>query len=289
MFLTVLPIAIAALLVFSPVHRAHAAGSYGNCTGFIDSLPATIGTQGTWCLRKDLSTGMSSGNAITVNANNVTLDCNGFKIGGLAAGVGTNANGIRADNRFNLTVRRCNVRGFRAGIHTSGGGGHLIEHNRLDGNTLVGLAIQSSASRISSNHVIDTGGSTATTGFAEGVFATSGVDIVDNTVSGVLPTPNGSGIGWAYGIYANSNDGGTITGNRVRGLVPAGAGAARGIYDLQAGRAIVRGNDVQGNGGSGSVGVHCSNNKGTARDNLIAGFETGIQNCLASGNTVNGN
>ena len=33
---------------------AQAAESYDNCTGFIDSLPATISTHGVWCLRKNL-------------------------------------------------------------------------------------------------------------------------------------------------------------------------------------------------------------------------------------------
>ena len=40
---------------------ARAAESYDNCTGFIDSLPATITTQGTWCLRKDLAYAIAAG------------------------------------------------------------------------------------------------------------------------------------------------------------------------------------------------------------------------------------
>jgi len=37
---------------------------------------------------------MTSGNAITIATNNVVLDLNSFKLGGLSAGLGTNANGI---------------------------------------------------------------------------------------------------------------------------------------------------------------------------------------------------
>ncbi len=70
---------------------AHAAESYDNCTGFIDSVPATITTQGTWCLRKNLATNITTGNAITIATNNVTIDCNDFKIGGLAAGSASRA------------------------------------------------------------------------------------------------------------------------------------------------------------------------------------------------------
>src|SRR5690606_28675588 len=47
-------------------HAARAAQSYDTCTGFIDSLPATINSQGTWCLRGNVSTAITSGNAIEV-------------------------------------------------------------------------------------------------------------------------------------------------------------------------------------------------------------------------------
>src|SRR5690606_27240382 len=40
----------------------HAAQSYDSCTGFIESVPTTITTQGVWCFRKDLSTSVTSGN-----------------------------------------------------------------------------------------------------------------------------------------------------------------------------------------------------------------------------------
>jgi len=51
----------------------------------------------------------------------------------------------------------------------------------------------------------------------------------------------------------------------------------------------VRDNDVQGTGVAGSVGVTCTDNQATARDNVIAGFASGIDNCDSDGNTVNTN
>lgn len=57
--------------------------------------------QGVWRLRADISTAVSSGNAITVNSNNVIIDCNHFKPGGLAAGIGTQAIGIAGFDRLN--------------------------------------------------------------------------------------------------------------------------------------------------------------------------------------------
>src|SRR5688572_22532073 len=96
-------IAAAPLLALSA--PASAASSYDACTGFIASVPTTISTQGIWCFNKDLNTPVATGSAITVTANNVTIDCNGFKLGGLQAGLGTATVGIFANGRSNLTVR----------------------------------------------------------------------------------------------------------------------------------------------------------------------------------------
>src|SRR4029079_11229258 len=127
---------------------ALAAQSYDNCTGYITVLPAIISTQGTWCLKQDLATANATGAAITINTNNVTIDCNNFKLGGLAAGLGTTAIGIHAAARINATARHCNIRGFLGCIYFSGitGGGHAIEDNRFDGNTYVAAQIEGDGS-----------------------------------------------------------------------------------------------------------------------------------------------
>jgi parallel beta-helix repeat protein len=253
---------------------AEAAESHDSCVGFIDSLPATIATQGVWCLNSDRSTGMTSGNAITINTNNVTIDCNHFRLGGLAAGAGTTAYGIRATSRFNATVRNCNIRGFRIGVDLSGGG-HLVENNSFDSNTWHGVSVSGAGSTIRNNRVIDTGGSTASTGTAFGISASSGVDVLDNTVNGVAPTGVNAN---AFGIRASSNSESSINGNRVRGLAANGTGLNHGIYNTNSGRIMVRDNDVQGSGSSGSIGIRCISSQGTARGNIIAGFETGVLN-----------
>src|SRR5690606_34496442 len=118
-----------------------------------DSLPAVITAQGTWCLRKDLSTSMTSGNAIEIATNNVTLDCNDFKIGGLAAGPATRAVGIHVSERANATVRHCNVRGFSTGALMSGSG-HLVEDNTFDSNTTNGIHAFGRDSVIRNNQIL---------------------------------------------------------------------------------------------------------------------------------------
>ncbi|MEZ0470283.1 hypothetical protein [Luteimonas salinilitoris] len=274
-----LSMAAAALVAPAPAH----AETYHTCKGFIDSVPATISQQGVWCLRQDLSTGITSGTAITVNTSNVTIDCNDFKLGGLAAGAGTGTLGIHANGQFNVSVRNCSIRGFLYGVTLEGGGAHLVERNGLDGNTYMGISVSGPGSMIRSNRVVDTGGSTTS---AYGIFAANGVDVVDNTVNGVAATDtNGS----AFGIYSSANGEASIAHNRVRGLAAASSGSTYGIFNANSGRLSVRDNDVQGTGVVGSIGVRCFTNTATARDNVVAGFETGVANCLLYGNTVNAN
>lgn len=263
---------------------AHAAESYDNCTGFITSLPAVVTTQGTWCMKQDLATAISSGAAITINTNNVTIDCNNFKLGGLAAGPGTFADGIDATDRLNLTVRHCNIRGFLTGLNFAGaGGGHVIEDNRLDGNTAIGMRIDGDGSVVRRNLVIDTGGTT-TNGDITAISIGYSSDAIDNTVSGVLATSGTNGS--ATGIFLYGNGDGTIENNRIRGLVPSGVGKARGVTGYLTDRITIRNNILVGDYGTGSVGVECTGTNGQAVGNVINNFVTGINACSNAGGNV---
>ena len=251
------------------------------CSGFIDALPATITTQGTWCLRGDLSTTLASGEAITIAANNVTIDCNDYKIGGLGAGAATAATGIHTSGRLNATVRNCHVRGFLVGIELVGAsaGGHLVEDNRLDFNTYRAIRVYGDGSTVRRNLVFDTGGSTLFTGTVIAINAVSTVDVLDNTVSGVAATPDSYGNATAVGIALDSSVGSEIAGNRVRGLVSAGTGTVRGIHVVNSEVATVRNNFVVGNWNGASQGVYCSNWWNRAIGNVIEQFATPVDNC----------
>ena len=280
-----LTLALTALLAISP--RVHAAEGYDNCTGFITSIPTVITTQGTWCLKQDLSTSMSSGNAITINTNNVTIDCNDFKIGGLSAGVGTQANGIVAGNRLNETVRHCNVRGFFIGVLLFGGsssGGHVVEDNRFDNNTWIGLRVDGDGSVVRGNRVFDTGASTVPGLTSLGISTTLSVDVFNNIVSGVFAR-SGSNAD-ATGIATNSNTSGSISNNSIRAVLKDGTGVARGIFNTIAGRITLRDNDVLGNASAGSIGFSCDNSTSHALNNEINGFATGLSGCIDDGGNV---
>jgi nitrous oxidase accessory protein NosD len=124
-------ISIATLAALAGASTPAAAGeSYDNCVGFIDALPATITTQGTWCLRQDLDSAATGGNMIEIQRSNVTIDCNGFRMRGLGGGGSTSAVGIYANSQSNLRIRHCTLRGFSKGIELFGGGDFIVENNR---------------------------------------------------------------------------------------------------------------------------------------------------------------
>ena len=260
---------------------AHAAESYDNCIGYIDTLPITISTQGVWCLRHDVSTAISSGTAISIATNNVTIDCNDFKIGGLQAGAGSFARGIGAINRLNSTVRNCTVRGFYYGIDLEAGGGHLVEDNRIDQSLSTGIRmLGGNNNHVQRNLVYDTGGS-ANGGGAYGMLVSA--NVLDNTVAGMMAGPNTEAIGIAlYGL-----DGGrsiVVRGNQVSGLVVSGTGTATGIsaggeQQSVSDNLVVNVPLVNGTGIEGS-----NANRTFCRRNQVAGFSTAVLNCHANSN-----
>src|SRR2546425_4945307 len=67
------------------------------CTQYIASVPYTITQAGHYCLIRNVTSGMASGTAIRIAADNVWLDLNNFALDAGAAGSGTAAWGISAE------------------------------------------------------------------------------------------------------------------------------------------------------------------------------------------------
>jgi hypothetical protein len=269
------------LALLSSTRTAQAAEDYANCTGTIASLPVVIGSSGTWCVQQNLSTAVTSGNVIDIQADNVTINCNDFKVDGSGGGAGTSTRGIFANNRLNVAVRHCQVLGFRDGILLTGTS-HKVEDNRLEGNRCYGIYVYADGSVVQRNRVFNTGGS-STNCDPVGIAGLGPVDILDNTVAGVAAT-GGSNQG-AYGITSFVEPGGNIVGNRIRGVVKDGSGHAYGIETEN--RENIRGNDLVGDGSVGSTGLYCFLSTGRARDNVISGFEAAATICtLSVGNVI---
>jgi len=262
---------------------ARAAQSYEACTGFITSLPATITTQGTWCMDRDLATALSSGSAITIATNNVTLDCNHFKLGGLGAGPTSSALGVSASSRLNATIRNCNIRGFRTGVALSGSG-HLVEDSRFDLNLVSGIQVAGDGSVIRRNQVRNTGEVNGEA-LAMGIYAEGSVDVLDNLITGVRGPNDGNTS--ARGIWIYGGVGSRAARNTVRDLVPTGTGNAQGIYTSNGSRVFIDDNRVVlPSPLAASVGFRCNAVGGSLRGNTAWGFSSLTSSCLDDGGNV---
>ena len=181
-------------------------------------MPYVITVQGIYCFTGHLNTAMTSGNAIDIQTNNVVLDLNGYKLGGLAAGPGTTTYGIHAVDRQNIILKNGTIRGFFAGIallDTGVSQGHLVEDMRADQNTYVGIQVSGSGNIIRNNQVVATSGTTAfgANANAYGIYvAGNGPRVLNNDVIKVV----GTGIFSGNGIYlAPSVTGGVVVNNRI--------------------------------------------------------------------------
>jgi hypothetical protein len=190
------------------------------CNAKITTLPYTITVQGHYCFDRNLSTAITTGNAITINVDFVVLDLNNFKLGGGSAGLATQAKGIYALDRKNITVRNGNIRGFQYGIHLAGtsvtSAGHVVENNVLDANTSYGAYVSGDGVVVRNNLISATGGSTVVSAPSpSGIFTEDGfVTVEGNVVNNTFNTA-----GDAYGIYASGD---VIDHNVVKGGIATG-------------------------------------------------------------------
>jgi hypothetical protein len=276
--------AVLILAGLASVLPARAADDYDACAGFIDSVPATITSQGVWCLRKDLSTAIASGSAITIATNNVTIDCNGFKLGGLAAGPVSLAWGIYASERRNVAVRGCNIRGFHYGILIFGGAGHLVEDNRIDRSLFTGIHLHGDNSRVLRNAVYNTGGAL---GYREARGIDASAEVAENAVSGLFADLDA---GVLFGIGA-SGAGTSVRDNSVTGFTmdAVQGGQASYAYGIKLDAPGIRASGNHVDSGASAVpgtGLYTEDDiPGYCLHNTVGGFAEPIDaDCAGSDN-----
>ena len=221
-----------------------------DCTA-ITTLPTVITVQGIYCFTGDLATSMSSGFAIAIQTNNVTIDLNGWKLGGLAAGTGTQTIGIYAYQRKNITIRNGIIRGFKYGIQLvdnfpyTTSQGHLIEDIRADKNTTRGIEVRGRGNIVRRNQVVDTGGPNYTYGIT---LSGPGARALNNDISGTAA----SAAAWGYGLYFYAADGAVAEGNRIDD-VSTGTGIANGLYINNSDGVVVQDNRIIGLSSTGTT------------------------------------
>jgi subtilisin family serine protease len=208
----------------------------------ISDVPHTIVASGVYCLDRDLARVFRDDvdAAITVSADHVVVDLNGFTLRALldspgpAPGPGpTRAAGIHALNRTHVTVKNGTIRGFHRAVFLEGVGdgsegdqGHVVEGVSADGNAHEGIVVEGSGSLVRRNRVLGTGGGEVTAD-NHGIRVTGlRPQVVDNDVAEIY----GSGDGHGHGIHVEST-GAVVERNRV-GNTALVDGPASGIVLL---------------------------------------------------------
>ena len=236
--------AVCAMLAMAAAAQTHAevincdgAGGAGSGAGQISAVPYTISAPGVYCLTQKISSALTTGAAITINANNVVLDFNGFAIGNLAA-VNPTSIGVYAVDRQNIVVRNGVLRGFWVGVALLHGdfaiasgttelsSGHGVEAITCDTCYLAGIAVQGPNASVRNNIIIGTKGSDQ----ASSLIAGTGGGTPDNAIGIALLGSNNSevsgnsvidtdcvnacvGSSGAYGIFIRSSSGVIVSNN----------------------------------------------------------------------------
>ncbi len=249
----------------------------------ITTAPYTISTQGVYCLNANLETNLASGNAIEITVNNVVIDLNGHKIGNLAAGQATDARGIYANQRQNITIKNGTIRGFQIGIWLSHDAlastsqGHIIEDIRADLNTDTGIYVQGRGNIIRNNIVVSTGRTDLINSWAYGIRVVGpGNRIINNDVYETKE----HGTSLAFGIYGAGSHGLVIDNNRV-GNAALGTGTSYGIYLTLADDVLVTNNKIT----KMENGIYFTTSTGAYMNNLIYGATTAFTGGTAAGST----
>ncbi len=227
----------------------------------ISKVPYLITKPGLYLLKKDLvftPTIAASGQAITINADDVTLDLGGHVISTSAPQNGTNTTrgiGLASAPTIHTTIRNGVLRNFNQGIYLSAGGAAarvLIEDMFISNSGTDGIRVEATSIEIRRCKIVDTGYNQAINGtFGISAFGEGTTRIVDNDISNSAYTTGFL----ATGISTSS---GIVERNRVRGT-------------------------------PGIIGISCDG-KSFALDNVISGFQTGIQSATTDvkyrGNTT---
>ncbi|MFO0984984.1 MAG: right-handed parallel beta-helix repeat-containing protein [Planctomycetota bacterium] len=288
----------------------------------IPSLPFTISRSGSYYLRSDL-TGIAGSHGITIAADQVTIDLNGFTLHGVPGSLdGIHVNGARRS----LEVRNGCVQGFGgSGVDTftattttfdglrahgngaaglRGGASHKIQRCMAEANALVGIS--GIESTLIEDCVALANGQTGIRAFpaCSIIHCTSqnneldGIDAL-GVLIGCTAKQNGR-----YGI---STGGDTVvsdcssTANQIGVFVGssgptirntnADANLGAGIY-VGGGAATIANCYMQGNSGNG---IYCNSASTISGCTALGNFANGIEaynslisQCAASGNTLDG-
>jgi hypothetical protein len=201
----------------------------GDACNPIVTVPITLATPGLYCLSVSLTTTIDAGAAITIGADGVTLDLKGLALRDLTSG--TQAYGVWASGRKNVTVRNGTLRGFFSAVSLEQAGpysspqGLLVTGVKAVESSHEGIRIEGQGNRIQGNQVTGTHAS----GVDADAFGIVAVGPAPRIFGNLVSSTEGAGAGAAYGISITGADAAQVSHNRVNAasvgiLVDASAG-----------------------------------------------------------------
>lgn len=267
---------LALLAVSGQAHVAFAQAA-GPCVD-ITGLPATIAQPGKYCLASDFTLNSATVKAITVAANDVTLDCQGHSIRNAATSNTGTAEGVYAYARNSVTVKNCRIQGgFANGISfmqdnaASNKNYYInIENNYIAGAYSHGIRAFGSAIEIRNNRVYDIGGQANTYAFGIRVGGSTLASafrfhlVHDNVVAGTNSPYNN-----AYGIYSENSVAGLFRMNDVTGTKASNPSFRSYAFRIGGTVNTVSDNHVVGSPLSNDTGILASSASTDCYDNNI--------------------
>ena len=158
----------------------------------ITSVPLTITQSGSYYLTGNLQITAGDNTAISIQANDVTLDLMGYRLKG--SGGAISEIGVLIDGHSNVEVRNGIIEGFSGSAVNSQAGsvGCRLTNLRVSNGFLNGLAI------FGTGHVVD---GCVVSGYDAGIYASEGCIITNNIICN-----NKTGIAFATGnCYIHGN------------------------------------------------------------------------------------
>ncbi|MBL4661656.1 MAG: hypothetical protein JKY19_14955 [Alcanivoracaceae bacterium] len=144
--------------------------NFGCFPGDTGGLPITITSSGSYQLTSNITSTSTTTNIIEINADNVTLDLNGFAIIGPRTCTGDNttlvctnggmtANGISASARKNIVVKNGSVKGFDTAVALTSlsSRGNVVKNMTVSENEFGMSVIGGMITNSSANRNLDTG------------------------------------------------------------------------------------------------------------------------------------
>lgn len=211
-----------------------------NCTNTISSLPATLSTSGTYCLTSDLQINISSGFAISILANDVTLDFNGYTISNTNINISSNTSyGVIAQGTVNSVIKNGKLDSFRYGIAIYSGATPayvpVVDSMQINRSVQVGIGIDASGAIVKNCIVTNTGLNLFDNSYGIVIFSLSqsSSNLIQNNI--ILKTSVYSNKGTGIAIF-NSNSA-VVEQNRIIGATKSAVS-----YDIYSTGGVMRDN-----------------------------------------------